>query len=332
MARITVASLPCAEIAPRGKPKPPFFCLGNELCDVFLPIIGAECFAVYAYFVRREFTDPKLKHSIREVAAATKLSPATVSRSLEILEHLALLQLTRFRGSKESECKLRDSREVALSLGAEYHKKTLSFALPPDVAQRLTSELKALHEKQQGKAARRAPGGCGNPIRDVSQRNASVSLVTHQRSASETQDAPYLLIIERTIKEDLSPTPFLTWKTEKAKGLPGDGNAPQQEDLTWARAKFDGVMKDIRSHLDTSRPVNANLTNGYTDWQQFSLGSLAVARTSWSGEMLCLVLSASDPAAAQRGLGKYSRKWEESVRKWYGCEVQVELIQAEHGR
>lgn len=39
-----------AEIPPRGELTRPFFWLGNEVFDVFVPIMGADCFVIYAYF------------------------------------------------------------------------------------------------------------------------------------------------------------------------------------------------------------------------------------------------------------------------------------------
>jgi hypothetical protein len=144
------------EIQPRDGVKPPFCCLGNDIFDVFLPSMGANCFTILAYFERRVFSDPQLKHSVREVADTTELGVTTVLRSLEILQHLGLIKLKRFRGSKHSECQLLDSREAAERLGAEYHRKTLSFSLPPKIAQRLTLEVKALRHRQQGKRSQAA--------------------------------------------------------------------------------------------------------------------------------------------------------------------------------
>jgi hypothetical protein len=167
-----------AGTAQRGELKAPFFQIGGEIYDVFLPIIGADCLAVYLYFPRRKFIDHKLKHTVRGLAEAADLGVATVSRSLEVLEKLQLVKLTRFGGSKESECQLLDSNEAAVQLGAKYHPRTCSFSLPPKVAQRLKAEVKALREKQQRKSSpivlNRVPHDCGNPILPVSQRNASV--------------------------------------------------------------------------------------------------------------------------------------------------------------
>jgi hypothetical protein len=321
-----------AEIPPRGEIKAPFCCIGNEVFDIFLPIIGADCFMLYTFFVRRVYSDPKLRHTLRGLADATGIGISTVSRSLEILEHLRLVKLTRFGGSKESECELKDSRVVLSRLGAKYQSKTLSFSLPLKVAERLKAEVLALREKQQGKSSpigmNSAPRNCGNLTFPVSQRNASVSPAIRQRSARETQTGSHLLQEERRNEEVLSPTPFLVHKSQTAKDSP-DEDGPDS-DLRWAQAEFTGVMKNMGSHLlNSSRPPNPHLTNGYADWQEFGFNSLGVERVSWRGETLVLVLSATDPAAARRGLDKYRKRWEESLYEWYECKVDVELQQAQ---
>jgi hypothetical protein len=306
--------------------------MGNQDFDVFLPIMGAACFTLYAYFVRKAFLDPKLKHSVRGLADVTGLGITTVMRSLEIMEYMRLVKLTRFGGGKDSECQLLDSREVASRLGVQFHRRTLSFSLPPQVSQRLKAEVKALREKQQGKSSQRlvgsAPLDCGNSSLRVSQRNASVSLARRQRSTRETQTGTHLLLEERRIENVPSPTPSHKQAAQKPKDL---SNEDEPDELVrWARIKFTGVMKDMGSHLlDTSRPPNPRLANGFADWQGFGFNSLAVEAAAWRGGVLVLVLSATDPAAAQRGLERYHRTWNAALRKWYECEVHVELQQAQ---
>ncbi len=189
---MNLAAQDAAEIPLRGEVKAPFCCTGNEVFDCFLPIMGAACHTLYSLFERRYFSDPKLKHNVRELAQATQIGIATVSRSLEVLEHLRLVKLARFGGSRDSECQLLDSREAVLRLGGKYHRTTLSFSLPPNVTQRLRAEVNALREGQQGKSSPNAQAGelqdCGNPSLCVSQRNASVSPAStpafHQRDAN----------------------------------------------------------------------------------------------------------------------------------------------------
>ena len=99
--------------------------------------------------------------------------------------------------------------------------------------------------------------------------------------------------------------------------------------LKWARDRFNGAIDDMRVHLlDTNRPQISGLANGYADWQEFGFNSLAVEAAEWRGKTLMLVLCASDPAAAQPGLYKYRKKWEAGLRKWFDCEVHVEVQQA----
>jgi hypothetical protein len=321
-----------AEIPLRGKVKDPFCCIGNEVFDVFLPIMGTDCFALYAYFARKVFHDPRLKHSVRDLADATELGVTTVSRSLEILEHLRLVKLIRFGGSKDSECQLLDSRVLADRLGAKYHPRTLSFSLPPKVNQRLEAEVSALRERQQGKPSPNvlncAPRNCGNLILSVSQRDASVSLAIRQRSIRETQTGGHLIQEERRREEVPTPTPSHDCEAKKPKDT-SEENEPDSL-LSWSQIKFTGVMKDMGSHLlDTSKPSVPHLANGFADWQEFGLNSLAVEAAAWRGALLELALSAFDLAAARRGLEKYNRTWNASLRKWFECEVRVELQQAQ---
>ncbi len=291
--------------------------------------MGADCFTVYGYFKRIEFTNPKLTHSVRAIADATKIDSTTVFRSLETLKQLGLIKLTRFRGSRGSECQLIDSRELAISLGAQYHRETVSFSLPPEVANRLIAQIKALRAKQQSKspatAPRGAPYACGNLLPRVSQRNASVSQTRRQRSTRETQMGTHLIREEERTKE--TPIPTLT---------PNDcGNAQQDKDspnedepdglLELARAKFTGVMNDLGDHLfDTSRPPAPHLANGASEWEKFCFDSLAVEAAARRGELLVLTLSARNPAA-RAGLEKYHRTLERSLCKWYGCKVKLKI-------
>lgn len=317
-----------AEIPLRGQVKAPFCCIGNEVFDVFLPVMEGDCFTLYAYLVRRVFHDSKLKHSVRELAAATAIGITTVARSLEVLEHLRLVKLIRFGGSKNSECQLIDSWELAMRLGAKYNSKTLSYSLPPDVADRLKAEVKRLREQQQKKpppiAASGASQDCGNPSLRVSQRDDSVSLARHQRSTRETQTGTYLLTEERRIEEVLSPTPSHERDVERPKGSPNEGETAAL--LKWATDRFNGVIDDMRSHLlDIGKPPNPRLVNGYADWRRFGFDSLAVEAATMHGDVLALELSATDPAAARLGLEKYHRKWNASLCKWFGNDVEVKL-------
>jgi hypothetical protein len=321
-----------SEIPPRGEPQSPFCWIANEVLQVFLPVMGPDCLAIYVFFAGKVFTNPKLRHTVRDLAEATRVGPTTVSRCLEILEYLRLVKLTRFGGSRDSECRLLDSRAAVNRLGAAFDPATLSYSLPPEVASRLKNEVNAIRTRQQGKslpiAQDCAPPACGNRQSRVSHRNASVSPARRQRSARETQTRTHLIQEERRIEEVPSPTPSHGYEAQKAKDSP-DEDEPGAL-LRWARIKLTGVMKDMAGHLlDTSRPPASHLANGYADWERFGFDSLAVEAAARRGEALALVLSASDPVAAQRGLEKYRKTWGASLRNRYECKVRVELQQAQ---
>jgi hypothetical protein len=100
-----------------------------------------------------------------------------------------------------------------------------------------------------------------------------------------------------------------------------------EEQRQRASTLFTGVIDELRDHLlGTSRPPQSHLTNGADDWQNFCFNTLAVEDARRREEQLWLTLSASDPAAARRGLAKYQRRWSESLQAWFGCAVSVEVI------
>lgn len=314
------------------KPSHPFLWIGNEVLDLYVPIMGPDCLAVYAYFARRYHCDRSLRHDIRSIARSCGLKPSTVSRALEVLEHLQLVKLIRFGGSRQSECQLSDVWTIAKRLGATFDPKTQSYRFPHPVFKQLTEEVCEIRARQQGKTDGKTPTSavspCGNPSMSVSQRNTSLSPEKRQRPTRETQAGTHLIQKEERIKETPTPTPTpsTSGEAQKDKGFP-DEDEKRASQLLWARSKFTGVMKDMGSHLLNSRPPSPHLTNGLRDWQSFGFDSLAVR--AWRDEELTLVLSANDPEAARRGLDKYRKTWEASLRKWYECEVRVELVEAE---
>jgi DNA-binding transcriptional ArsR family regulator len=81
----------CSAIPTRGKPHGDFAWQDNELYEVFQPLIGPHAVSVYATLTRRAYPGQKIRYSVRDLAAKTGQSPATVSRSLEILEDGYLL-------------------------------------------------------------------------------------------------------------------------------------------------------------------------------------------------------------------------------------------------
>jgi hypothetical protein len=311
--------------------RPPFFMLGNEILDVFQPIMGPHCFTIYSLLARRAFKNPELKHSLRELAGATKLGASTVSRSLEIMVQLGLVKLVRRGGSQDSECELLNSWEAAKRLEATYEKKSLSCALPREVRLRLEKEVKEIRARQQGKKAQNVRSGalrtCENPSLRVSQRDASVSLVRRQRSTRETQTGTHLLLEKRRIEKVPSPTPSHERTMQSPKDFPNEREPALL--LKWATDRFNGVIDNMRAHLlDTGKPLNAHLANGYAEWQQFGFGSLAVEAAAMGGNVLTLVLSASDAAAAREGLKKCHRVWDAGIREWFGDDVEVKLEMA----
>lgn len=305
--------------------RPPFFQLGNEILDVFQPIMGAHCFTIYSHLVRRVFKNPELKHSIRVLAVATELGASTVFRALEIMAHLGLVKLKRRGGSQESECVLCDSSEAATRLGAQYTKSLLSWSFPPEVKVRLEAEIREIRQRQQGKRSLPVPSDRGNQSSVVSQRDASVSVAIRQRSTRETQMGSHLIREEGTIEEGPSPTPSRLHESDGTKACPNEDGT--DADLIWGQVKFTGVMKDMGSHLlDSSRPPVPHLANGATEWEEYGLNSLAVEAAGWRGEVLVLTLSARNPATARRGLDRYHQFWERALRKWFECEVIVNLV------
>jgi len=304
--------------------------MGNEVITAFLPLMGPDSFAVYAYLKCKEFINRALRHSVRELAASINRSVSTVSRSLEILEYLKLVRITHYGGNKESECELLNSKSAALNLGAVYSRASVSFFLQEHVRNRLGDEIDALRSRQQGKTPPLKKSDhfdpCGNHALSVSHRDTSVSPEKHQRVTRETQTNFYLLQEERRMENVLTPTPSQDGESQEANGSSDEDEA---NDLQWARVEFSGVMNDLGDHLfNTSRPPALNLSNGAADWEEFCFRSLAVCGAAWHGRVLALTLFVSNPEAAQRGLEKYKRIWRRSLRKWFECDVIVDLVPA----
>jgi hypothetical protein len=336
--QMTEGSSESAKVPPQGKVKPPFFSMGNEVLDVFLPIIGPDCYAVYSRLVRSRYANQDLVHSIRGLADETGLSVTTISRSLEVLELVGLLKLTRFHGSRDSECQLRDSRALASGLGAQYNPRTLSFSIPPDAVKKLKAEVNLLRKKQQGKSPAKAPNddllACENQPQSVSPRNAGVSLEIPKRPFRETQTASLLIQEEGRFEEGPPPTPAHRGEAKNENdSTHKSGETPDEDEpaslLKSARIIFTGVMDDLGDNLfSTNRPVNSRLANGAADWQEFGFDSLAVDGVTRRGEALALTVSASDSEKARLGLEKYRRTFFASLHSRYGCQVEIALVKA----
>lgn len=317
------------------KPFHPFFWIGHEVFDLYVQIMGPDCYAVYNYFARRYHSDPTLTHDIRSMAPSCGLKPSTISRALEVLEHLELVKLIRFKGSRASECQLSDAWVIANRLGAKFDSNSQTYQFPLQVSERLKSEVHAIRQRQQGKPSRDAGSPranfCGNLKRSVSQRDAGVSPERRQRSTRETRTGTHL--IQKEERTEKNPTPHPPTHDGEAQAEKADSDKDDPDGLLkWAEAVFTGPMNDLGDHLfDTSKPPNPRFKNGFQEWEDFAFGSLAVKAAEWRGAVLVLTLSASDPAAARAGLVKYRRTWEPSLRRWYRCEVRCEVQELRTG-
>jgi hypothetical protein len=317
-------------IALRDKPTPGYCWQDNELYDVYQPIIGTLATHVYANLSRKAY-GAEVRYSLSLVKTWSRLSRSSVWRALGILELIGMVRLRSRGGNQESVCELIDLKELAKYHGAKWNKQTASYALSNEIADELRAKVEALQNDRSGKkladgelnhaAAKEAFSNEGRIVLlPVSQRDASVSPERHQRSTRETEARPHLLLQDTRIQDTPSPTPSHEPETPIPKYLSNE----DEKLLQCARTLFTGLIDDLRAHLlDTSKPPHPNLANGFADWQNFGFNSLAVEAATKRGNVLVLSLSAFDPAAAQRGLEKYRRKWEASIREWFGCKVQI---------
>jgi hypothetical protein len=326
-----------AAVPLRKFPKDEFYAQDNELIDLYGSIIGPFAGFVYAALCRNAYGKPTVEYSVRELARVTGMSAPAAARSIKILETIGFLKRLPTSGNRKSQCQLFDLKALAISHGATRLHKSARLAFPPLSFERLNAQVKTVRRGQQGKGKARALStGKENAeiaswsefhtLLSVSQRDATVSHLVHQRSTRETQTGTHLLREERRIEESPTPTPTPT----------GHGDAQQDKDSPsedepdrlrrMARAVFTGPMNDLKGYLlDTSRPPIRHLANGGEQWKRFGLDTLAVEAAEWCGDMLALTLSAIDPATAREGLMKYRRTWEPSLRRWYGCEVRWEI-------
>jgi hypothetical protein len=322
----------------RGVPTEGWRWQDNELSCLFQPIIGPAASALYCHLTGKAYND-KVIFTLRGLAAETKRSRTTVWRALAVLINIGMVRIRAGGGNQESECSLVNLKKLAVRLGASHNKRAASYMLTPSRVEELRSQIEALlsamqakHEAGQGsKITSREnlvhSSGANFFLLD-SKRNARVSLEKRQWPTRETQTGSHLLLQNTRLQNSPTPTPSRDCQAQHPKNY---SNEDEPDELVRrARVKFTGVMKDMESHLlDTSRSPNSHLANGFADWQEFGFNSLAVEAATWRGKVLALTLSASDPAAARRGLVKYRRTWDASLRKWYECEVLVELQQAQ---
>lgn len=303
----------------------PFFKALKVVSDIFQPNIPTECYGVYSVLARRGNFTSNPNNSIRELATAANVSKATVSRSIEMLVDVGLVKRIR-RGGSQPDCyELLNACEAAKRWGAVYVSKSVSYSLSAENARLLKASIKDFRAKQRDNKSASQTDSCV-----LSQRRQR-SRGKHQCASRETQTGSHLIQEEGRNEECPTPTPSHDGATQKNKDTP-DEDEPDGL-MRWAANQFTGVMKDMGSHLlNTSRPPVPHLANGFADWQEFGFNSLAVEAAARRGDVLELVLSASDPAAARRGLEKYHRAFDASLRTRYGCEVKIALVKAQRQR
>ena len=301
--------------------KPPFFRTGNEVIQIFLPVMGSDCFAVYSALRCQEFSNRELRHTIRGLARSTGMSASTVSRSLDILSALELLRIVHRGGCQESTCQLTDSAEVAAALGARYTRSSVSWSLPADATLRLQLQVKAIRARHQRQSANAPDSVCGNPTAGVSHRNAGVSDEARQRPAAETLAESYLYRKEVRKKEDLSPTPFQERGADENRTSAAEDNDKAKRKQ--AQDRLNGVLDDLKDHLlNTDRPTLSGLTEGYTDWTESGFRDWEAVSISQQNDCFLLSIAAPEPAAAQRGAEKYQKFLATQFEEWFGVKVQ----------
>jgi hypothetical protein len=326
----------------RKQPKDGYYWQDNELIDLYASIIGPFATIVYGALCRNAYGEPTVRYSVRDLASRTGMSATIAARSIEVLETAGLIKRLPTRGNQKSVCQLFDVKALASSHGATRERKSAPLKFPTSTVDWLNAQLNTIRRRQQGKdkqrvlssakrnAAIAARSGFSS-LFSVSQRDASVSPAKSKRPTRETQTGSSPIQEERRIEECPTPTPTPTPTPNEGSD---DGEAQKNEDipgedepdrlLKLARVKFTGVMNDLGDHLfDTSRPPAPNVANGAADWEEFGFNSLAVEAATWCDGGLELTLSTSDPVTAQRGLEKYHRTFEASLRTRYGCEVKV---------
>lgn len=324
----------------RRKPDGEFYLQENEFTDIYSPLVGPYAAVIYSALCRKSYGRTDVEHSVRDLANAAGMSPTTAARALQTLQTVGLIRLSPTSGNLKSVCQLLDVKALAASHGAKRERKGAPFALPQSLVDRLKSDLNVLRRNQQGKSKATAflqgkqnveivSRSGFHSLFSVSQRDASVSHLIRQRVTRETQEGTHL--IREEVRNEEVPTPTPT--PSESNAAPKDKDSADEDEpgglLKLARAKFTGVMNDLGDHLfDSSRPPARHLANGAVDWKELGFDSLAVKAAAWRGEVLELVLSANDPAAARRGLEKYHHIWNEALGKWFDCDVHVELVQA----
>lgn len=111
-----------SKIGLRDERRPGHFWADNEIFDVFGDELGSNGIGLYMAMARFCY-GPEVRKSLRELAAAARMSKDTVARSLKVLVRLGLVVETRGGASRTvSTYALTDAKELA----REYIRKSVS--------------------------------------------------------------------------------------------------------------------------------------------------------------------------------------------------------------
>jgi len=198
----------------RNERKPCHFWVDNEVADCYQPIVGADAIWVYCRIARNAhgawIVSPKVRGgdtriSLREMAEWCGKSVDTVSRCLQVLEHVGLLQAVRGAKAK-GRYALADVKDLVTREGGLYDRETGSFQLPA----KRTVELKLQVRELRAKLARKS----GSRLAIVGRDEASSSVAQSDRLGRD-------LFAVANAGSDTSVAPgvhaSITTKSKKAK-------------------------------------------------------------------------------------------------------------------
>jgi hypothetical protein len=139
----------------RNERKPCHFWVDNEVADCYQPIVGADAIWVYCRIARNAhgawIVSPKVRAgdtrvSLREMAEWCGKSVDTVSRCLQVLEHVGLLRAVRGAKAK-GRYALADVKDLVMSEGGLYDREMGSFQLPAERVAELKRQVCELRLK-----------------------------------------------------------------------------------------------------------------------------------------------------------------------------------------
>lgn len=141
--------------------KPCHFWVDNEIADCYQPIVGADAIWVYCRIARNAhgawIVSPKVRGgdtrvSLREMADWCGKSVDTVSRCLQVLEHVGLLRAVRGAKAK-GQYALVDVKDLVTREGGLYDREIGSFQLPAQRVDELKEQVKLLRTKLARKSS-----------------------------------------------------------------------------------------------------------------------------------------------------------------------------------